>query len=210
MPPPELADVLTDFAPRAATAVRRVEIRPDPSAATRPTQAREDLIAERIAAARAEAAAETEERLFREREAELSVERDRHAREIEELEARHGAASATLIEIRMTEMESRLTSLATAAAARILAGLLSDDIQKRSIERLAAALGEALADPDAVKVRVTGPQSLFAALAERMGERAQHLHHVEAESLDLIVDIDDRLFETRLSEWSEHLNEVLQ
>ena len=105
--------------------------------------------------------------------------------------------------------EDALHKLTTAVAGRILGGLVSDDVRRRSLDGLAGTIREAVGDAEAVRIRVSGPQSLFAALAERLGETARLLHHVEAPGIDLAIDIDGELFETRLSDWSAMLAEAL-
>lgn len=206
-----LSDVLVDFGARPFAAPRPAASPPSapaggaPSAPLQPPLDIEAL----LAAERAAAEAALAERLSREHEEALAAEREHHAGEMEALAARLGTEAADMIARRFGEAEARLTELATSAIARILAGLVSDEVRRLSIERLGAAIREALEDGEAVRVRVFGPQSLFSALAERLGDTARQLHHVEAPGLDVVVDIDGELFETRLSDWSSMLAEAL-
>ena len=73
----------------------------------------------------------------------------------------------------------------------------------------ARAIGEALDDADAVTIRVSGPTSLFSALASKMGDRSKYLRHHETADADLTVDVDGGLMETRLAEWQAAVHEVL-
>jgi hypothetical protein len=148
-------------------------------------------------------------RLTEEHEAALEAERQRQAEEIAELGARFGADAGAVIATRIAEMETRVVHLATDAAARVVATLVSDDIRSRSIDALSTAILAACADREAVRIKVSGPQFLFDALAAAIGERIDNVDFVEAVGFDLSVSIDDNLFETRLGEWSSALSETL-
>jgi hypothetical protein len=82
-------------------------------------------------------------------------------------------------------------------------------VLNRSIAELAGAIGEALEDADAVTIRVSGPLSLFSALAGKMGEKSKHLRHIETDGVDLTADVNGSLIETRLTEWQGAMHEVL-
>jgi hypothetical protein len=56
---------------------------------------------------------------------------------------------------------------------------------------------------------VRGPQSLFETLSAALGDHAGEFSYVEAPGFDLAVTIDGNLFETRLSEWSAALADIL-
>lgn len=200
-----LFERLTDFAPLAPNG-------PDletPAANSYPKAVPDPDIPAIVAEAVAHAEAELAARLSEEHETALEAERQRHATEIADLGARFGADAGTAIATRIGEMETRLVHLSTDAAARIVAGLVSDDIRNRSIDALAKAVISACADSDAVRIKVSGPQFLFDALATALGERAANVDFIEATGFDLSVSIDDNLFETRLGEWSSALSETL-
>ena len=200
-----LFERLTDFAPHAPA-----EVEPDFMEAPEFPRAVPELdIPAIVAAAVEEAEAALSERLAEEHEAALAAERERHAAEIAALGARLGAETGAAIAAEIGEMEARVVHLTTDAAARVIAGLVSDDIQKRSIEALAASILAAIADSDAVRIKVSGPQFMFDALAAAMGDRAGNIDFTESMGFDLSVSIDDNLFETRLGEWSAALSETL-
>ncbi len=94
--------------------------------------------------------------------------------------------------------------------ARIVGGVLTDELQKRTIDSLAASLRKALRDDEAIRLEVHGPQYLYEALASALPERADSLHYVEGDGFDLAVTLDGTLFETRLGEWSTALAEILK
>ncbi|TGT75087.1 hypothetical protein EN802_08740 [bacterium M00.F.Ca.ET.159.01.1.1] len=116
-----------------------------------------------------------------------------------------GAAVAT----RIDAMERRVAELAGATVARIVGGLLSDDLQQRSLQALSRVIGAAVADSEAVRIGVRGPLSLFEPLQAALGPRAANLDFTEAPGFDLTVTIDETVFETRIAEWSASLSEVL-
>ncbi|RWF15243.1 MAG: hypothetical protein EOS44_34410, partial [Mesorhizobium sp.] len=116
-----------------------------------------------------------------------------------------GAAVAT----RIDAMEQRVAELAGATVARIIGGLLSDDLQERSLQALSRAIAAAVADNEAVRIGIRGPLSLFEPLKAALGSRAANLDFTEAPGFDLTVSIDETVFETRIAEWSASLSEVL-
>ncbi|PSJ60696.1 hypothetical protein [Pseudaminobacter soli (ex Li et al. 2025)] len=206
-----LSDLLQDFGkhpPRAGEATSASALRhniidsfiePDPA----PDQA--EIIAEEVA--RAEAA--LAERLEQEHAEALNAEREHHAAEMDALARRLGEEAAATMSARLAEMEERISELTTTATARIVSGILSDTVLSRSLESLARSIREATADREAVRIKVSSPLSLFEALAEALPERAASFDHIEAPGFDLTVAIDEDIFETRLSEWSATLSEIL-
>ncbi|WP_378948992.1 hypothetical protein [Mesorhizobium sp. ANAO-SY3R2] len=200
-----LFERLTDFAPHAPEEVETAV----PEVPEYPRAVPEPDIPAIVAAAVADAEDALTTRLAGEHEAALEAERERHAAEIAELGARVGAETGAAIAASLGEMEARVVHLATDAAARIIAGLVSDDIQKRSIDALATAILAAIADSDAVRIKVSGPQFMFDTLATAMGGLAENIDFTESMGFDLSVSIDDNLFETRLGEWSSALSETL-
>lgn len=200
-----LFERLTDFAPHVPEEVETEA----PEAPEYPQAVPEPDIPAIVAAAVADAEDALTARLNDEHAAALEAEREGHAAEIAALGARIGAETGTAIAARIDEMEARVVHLATDAAARIIAGLVSNDIQKRSIEGLATSILAAIADREAVRVKVSGPQFMFDALAAAMGDRAENIDFAESMGFDLSVSIDDNLFETRLGEWSHALSETL-
>jgi hypothetical protein len=201
-----LADMLADFGKRpqqphrAAPSEVGASAKPD-----KPEPDIETLLAEE----RARAEKTVTEKLAAEHEAALAALREAHAAQIAEIERRHGEEAGARIEAALGEIEARVAETVTGTVARILGPIVSEEVLKRSIDELAVAIGEALEDADAVTIRVSGPSSLFAALAEKLGEKSKHLRHREADGIDLTVDVNGSLIETRLTEWQAIVNEVL-
>jgi hypothetical protein len=201
-----LADMLADFGkrppqpPPAATPRDGAPAKPD---APRPDM--ETLLAqERM---RTEEAVSG--RLAAEHEAALAALREVHAAEITEIERRHGEEAGARVEAGLREIEARVAESVTGTVARILGPIVSREVLNRSIAELAGAIGEALEDADAVTIRVSGPLSLFSALAGKMGEKSKHLRHIETDGVDLTADVNGSLIETRLTEWQGAMHEVL-
>lgn len=161
----------------------------------------------------AEAVAEAEralcERLAQDHAEALHAEQERHAEEIVELQRRFADEAGDRILAAFTEMEGRLVESTAAVAARVLGGVLTDDLRERSIDRLAGHIREALCDGEAVRIRVHGSLPLFETLKEKLPERASQLDFMESPQFDLSVAIDDSIYETRLAEWSAALAETL-
>ena len=205
----DLFDILQDFGkrpPRAGDAAPMrsfFETPEDEIAQAQGTPDVSELIAEEVARAEAELG----ERLEQEHASALAAEREQHAAEMEALTRRLGEEAAIAIAARMAELEERVAELATTATARILGNMLNEDMQRRSIESLARSIRAATAG--ASRIQVKGPQALFAALSAAVPELAASLDHVEEPGFDLTVAIDEDIFETRISEWSTAMSEIL-
>lgn len=166
----------------------------------------EALIAEAVARAEAELT----ERLTREHQDALQLERDRHAEELEVLERRLAEETAAQIQTAIADMEKRVVDLTTAVTARILGTVLTEDVRERSLERLASLITEALHDEESVRIKVSGSAPLFEALKEKLPDYASQFDFTESIGTDLSVTIDDSMFETRLAEWSAALAEAIE
>lgn len=207
MPARSLADLLPDFGSRPL----RAPGRPAEQHVAKPAPEPEPIVdvAAMIAQEVAAAEAATAERVSAIYEATLEAERNGHADERDELRRNLGSEAATLIEARFAGAQEQLITLTTTAAARILGAVLSDEMQKRAVAALAARIRETLAEREAVRIRVQGPQLLWEALAASLGERAAGIEFVERTSFDLTVNIDSTIYETRLAEWAAELAGVL-
>lgn len=202
-----LFDALPDFAtqrPRiaadnqAASPVARADMRtPQPDMG--------EIV--RTEVARAEQALARQ--LGEEHEAALRAEREQHERSMMAQAEQLGEIASQMIAARFGSMESEVVEHITAAVARIVGGVLSEDLQKRSIDSLARSVRSAIADRDTIRIEVRGPQSLFTALANALPDRVGSIDYIESDGFDLTVRIDGNLFETRLSEWSAALSEIL-
>lgn len=208
MPTLALADALPDF---GATRTAQPDAGKQRSA-TAPTvtsQSRQDREAEKTAEAVAKAEAELAERLQQEYEEKLAAERERHKQEVEELQQQLGKQMGETIAERFSAMEQHTVDVTSSLVARILGVALTEELQSRAMERLSEIITSALNDREAVRISVHGTAFLCEQLRGILGERATQVNFVEAPGLDLSVQVDESILETRLAEWSEALSEVL-
>ena len=200
-----LFDLLPDFGTRpkpaeaAATPVEQLapEVVPEPDMGT--------IIAEAVARAEQEA----EARLVAAHQAELTAQLEAKQAETDAFLQTLGGDIGAAVAARIDLMQAAVTDLVADQVARVVGGLLGEDLQKRSLAALANAVREAIGDTDAVRIRVSGPSSLYETLKAALGERAANLDFTDAPGFDLTVAIDDAVFETRMAEWSAALSEVL-
>jgi hypothetical protein len=209
---PALFDALKDFGTRPPTAAGAfsaagafpAQTRAEPPAPPQPSV--EDIV--RAEVVKAEAALEA--RLALAHSAEVEALRQEHAAQIDEIFRAIGETAGETIALRLREMEERIGQQAATAAARILGSFLSEELQKRSMESLARSIRAAVEERESFRIDIRGPQSLYEALQKALGDQAGNFGYVEAPGFDLAVTIDGNLFETRLSEWSAILSEILE
>lgn len=207
MPSVALFDLLPDFGTRTQ---RAGQPRPTADPERKPeTPAPQADIGTLIAEAVAQAEAALEARLSIAHEAALEAERQANAEEARVFLESLGDDVGKAVSLRIDAMEARVAALVAATVARMIGGIVSDDLQKRSIEALAGAIREAVGDAEAVRIAVRGPLSLFETLKASLGPRAANLDFIETPGFDLTVAIDEAVFETRMAEWSTTLSEVL-
>ncbi|MER9353564.1 hypothetical protein NKI61_09700 [Mesorhizobium sp. M0514] len=202
-----LFDLLPDFGARSQRAgqpslAAMAEPRPETSAPQADIGA---LIAEAVI----DAEAALEARLAISHQAALEAQRQANADEAKAFLESFGGDLGAVVTARIEIMEAKVSDLVGATIARIIGGLVSDDLQKRSLEALAGTIREAVGDSEAVRIAVRGPLSLFETLKASLGPRAANLDFVEAPGFDLTVAIDEAVFETRIAEWSAALSEAL-
>ncbi|TPI40512.1 hypothetical protein FJW07_10090 [Mesorhizobium sp. B3-1-9] len=203
-----LFDLLPDFGSRTPRASQPPSARAAehmPAAAPPPQADIGALIAEAVA----DAEASLEARLALAHRAALDAERQASDDAAKAFLESFGGDLGAVVATRIEAMEQRVAELAGATVARILGGLLSDDLQQRSLLALSRVIGAAVADGEAVRIGVRGPLSLFEPLKATLGSRAANLDFTEASGFELTVTIDETVFETRIAEWSASLSEVL-
>ena len=202
---PALADFLPDFAARprhiATPSIVPVQVEmPKPEPVPEPPDV-DALIAEAVAKAESDLVAHLA-RMYDERAAE---DQERHEAELGALRNTLAVEFGARITTAIGELEKRTTEAATSVTARILGQMVNDEIATRAVAALSRSIRDAITDSDAIRIRVSGPQSLFMPLTASMGDHARQLEFVEAEGYDLNVSLDETLFETRLAEWSTAL-----
>src|SRR5690606_8583009 len=102
------------------------------------------LIAEAVAAAEHALSL----RLAEEHAEALRLERERHEEEIAALHQLVADEASRRMQAAIDESEQRIVELTSAVAARILGGLLTDDMRDRSLQRLAETIRDALNDSE--------------------------------------------------------------
>lgn len=200
-----LFDLLPDFGPRSPRAASAEPAQRAPMPEPEPAPDMGSLIAEAVA----QAEALVEQRLAATHEAELTAEREARQVEVDALQRAFGGEAGAAIAARIDAMQATVVALVSDQVARVLGGLLSEDLNQRSLAALARAVNAAATDSDAVHIRVSGPASLYETLKAALGARAENLDFTEASGFDLTVTIDDTIFETRVAEWSAALSELL-
>jgi len=206
-----LADVLPDFGivhGRAVSRLAGIELAAREEAAPpAPPPAEPDPELIRAVIGKAEDA--LAERLMQEHMTAMTAQAEKHAEELEQLRSRLGAEAAAAFAARLDAIEEKLLAVTTGTVARILGGVLSDDIKNRGVAALTASMTAMLADREASRVVVRAPASLREAIGAALGAHAERAEFVEADGLDLSVAIDQTVMETRLAEWSAALAEVI-
>ncbi|PLP56968.1 hypothetical protein CYK37_22230 [Mesorhizobium loti] len=139
----------------------------------------------------------------------IEAERRTMAEEARALTEGLGGEIGQAVDQRMQQMEQHLHDLMGDAVARIIGGLLSDDLQKRSLLALEKVIRDTLADNEAARISIRGPLSLYEPLKATLGKRAASLDFAEATTVDLTLVVNETVVETRISEWSAALSEVL-
>ncbi|RST85845.1 hypothetical protein EJC49_13440 [Aquibium carbonis] len=159
------------------------------------------IVAEAVASAEASLA----ERLEAEFAERLDARDKAHAEELERLQREAGEATGMRIADEFAALEKRLSACTSDVVARLLAPVLTEDLQRKAVASLVAVIDAAIRDSGAVRIRVRGPLSLFEMLEARLGEHSGRVEFTETQDFDLQVAVDESLYETRLSDWSQSL-----
>lgn len=197
-----LADALPDFgAPISRARPDAPEIRKKDS---------EERLKEAVAKAVAEAEAALAERMDREHEEKLVALRQRHEEEMQEAHTSFGKEAGAAVKTCFENLEQQVVAATSGIAARILGVAVSEELQKRAVGEFDRILREVLDQEGAVRIHVKGNAPLLAALKEQLGDYAARIEFTETPGFDISAEIDERIFETRLAEWSATLAEVLE
>lgn len=205
-----LADVLTDFgADTARMEPVPLAIVADPEPLPRPMPAAIDP-APLIAAAVREAEEALALRLADQHAADTAALRAGHAAELEAAGQRLGIETAQALTRALAEIEQRAITVATGSVARLIAPMLSAEIQRRSVDGLAGAMQGALTVGESIRLRMSGPKPVLDGLASALGDRISEAEIVLTNGVDLAAELDDTIYETRLAEWAGGLAEALR
>ncbi|MBX5214527.1 MULTISPECIES: hypothetical protein [unclassified Rhizobium] len=133
-----------------------------------------------------------------------------HARALEELKIRYEVEAAAVIASRVRDIAEEVAQLVSAGAATAIAPVVTDALAAKAAESLAALLREAILEGAAGPIVVRGPTSLFDILKAELGEHAAAVRHIEADDVDLAVEIGESVIVTRMSAWAASLKKVLE
>ncbi|MEZ2132984.1 MULTISPECIES: hypothetical protein [unclassified Sinorhizobium] len=133
-----------------------------------------------------------------------------HRREIEALSRKYETDTAALIAAKVREIASAVADTVSSQAAEAIAPVLTEALTETAVANLARLIEEAVLEGSAGPITVRGPRSLFDLLIGQLGEDAGLLRHIEADDLDLSVDIGDAALVTRISAWAVSLRKVLE
>ncbi|OLP55087.1 hypothetical protein BJF92_16970 [Rhizobium rhizosphaerae] len=182
---------------------------PDVSLLPSPAQPKIDIDAERLQARR-DGRAEAEEELSERHAAEIAALEARHQEALEALRATLEAEAAQRIAERFKEMSAAIVEHLGGEAARALAPVLQDALARKAVADLGRALRRSLAEGEACRIVVTGPAKLYAALKAELGDTAEaSFRHVEADDIDLSVDMGGPILVTRMSAFAKAVEKVL-
>ncbi|EJZ22591.1 hypothetical protein NE852_04000 [Rhizobium sp. Pop5] len=133
-----------------------------------------------------------------------------HARELEELKLRYEVEAAAVIASRIRDVAEEVAELVSAGAAAAIAPVMTETLAAKATESLAALLREAILEGAAGPIVVRGPSRLFERLKAELGEHAEAVRHLEADDIDLAVEIGESVIVTRMSAWAASLKKVLE
>ncbi|MCF1464205.1 GTPase [Agrobacterium vitis] len=139
----------------------------------------------------------------------LSTLEKAHAEALQELTEKHQAELARVIAEGLQQIASDLSRIVGSQTVETLAPLLSDLLVDKALEDISGLLKAAVLEGAAGQITVTGPAALFKQLADLMEGQDLLLKHVEADDLDLTVDVGGAALVTRISAWTASLKKVL-
>ncbi len=175
---------------------------PRPTAAARPVEDREALIAAAeargLAQGRAEALADAAARRAEERARDEAAFEDRlAAARLEWTEAQGDALAAGFADAMQT-----LDADLSGRVARLIAPVLGQALQRQTLDELASALKRILAEPQRAAVQVRGPEDLITALSARLPGPSVGIVFEAASGPEVTVCAGETVIETELAAWS--------
>lgn len=135
---------------------------------------------------------------------------DDHAQEIRALEERHESEVMRVIHARFFDMTVAISQSVADQTLQALLPVIDADVARRSVAALADAVRKAMTEEKAADVLVRGPTRLYDMLKPKFDERGIACRHLEAETVDILVEINETVLTTRLSVWAQSLAEVME
>jgi hypothetical protein len=154
----------------------------------------------------AKARAESEEEFA----GQLATIAEEHAQEVRTIEERHDSEIMRVIHARFFDMTVAISQSVADQTLQALLPVIDADVARRSVAALADAVRKAMTEEKAADVLVRGPTRLFDMLKPKFDERGIACRHVEAETVDIIVEVNETVLTTRLQVWAQSLAEVME
>ncbi|MGV3550693.1 hypothetical protein [Rhizobium sp.] len=139
--------------------------------------------------------------------AEVIQDHDQQNRAVEE---RHDTEVMRVIHARFFDMTVAISQSVADQTLQALLPIIDADVARRSVAALADAVRKAMTEEKAADVLVRGPSRLYEMLKPKFDERGIVCRHVEAETVDILVEINETVLTTRLGVWAQSLAEVME
>lgn len=94
--------------------------------------------------------------------------------------------------------------------ARLLLPVIEAELTRKSVQEMRDVVRQLLTDSPESHLRISGPRELTEAMRMALGENGLHATILEAEDLELRVEVDQVVVESRVSKWIESLREVVE
>jgi hypothetical protein len=133
-----------------------------------------------------------------------------HEQEARAREERHDSEVMQVIHARFFDMTVAISQSVADQTLQALLPVIDADVARRSVTALADAVRKAMTEEKAADVLVRGPMRLYEMLKPKFDERGIACRHVEAETIDILVEINETVLTTRLSVWAQSLAEVME
>lgn len=133
-----------------------------------------------------------------------------HEEELRQIGERHEEEVMRVIHARFFDMTVAISQSVADQTLQALLPIIDADVARRSVNALADAVRKAMTEEKAADVLVRGPMRLYEMLRPKFDERGIACRHVEAETIDIIVEINETVLTTRLSVWAQSLAEVME
>jgi hypothetical protein len=132
-----------------------------------------------------------------------------HAEKLQEMERKHQAELGRVLGNGLRTVATKISDAVGAQAVAVVAPFLEEALIETALNDISTLLREAIIEGDVGAVTVRGPGALYDRLREHMDGHDEMIRHIEADDLDLAVDIDDTALVTRISAWTASLKKVL-
>lgn len=132
-----------------------------------------------------------------------------HAEELKRIEEDRDVKWAETIARSLKRLAADLSTAVCDEVAKGIAPFLEEEIAEKAVAELATNVQAAILAGSAGTIVVKGPVALFDKLKAALPEAGETLRHVQADDLDLSVEIGDAVLVTRISAWTASLRKVM-